>query len=238
MKAIVLAAGCGKRMQGYAPEIPKVMLPMSDGKPIIDHVIKRLTRYGLEPIIAISRSGYGERIRKYFNGNNMVTFSETNEPSGTAGEVYQARGLLKGEKTFLVYYGDIVADVDLYAMQRMHGIGKNIITLCGRRVMESPEGLMKQDGERVVFVEKPTVDITKLGYDAANCPIFFAERDVLNYIDRMRPEYSTELDFSKHIFPALSSDRKRMQIYVHDGFYYNVSDGKVAEAVKTLDLDF
>ena len=238
MKAIILAAGRGERMRPYEPDKHKVMLPLVDGTPIIGCVVNRLVRYGFEPVIAISANEYGSQIRDHFDGDARVKISEAQDPSGTAGEVYNAMGYLKGEKTFLVYYGDIVANIDLAAMQRQHEIEKNIVTLCAKRDMQSPEGLMRKDGETVEVLEKPLIDVRELGWDGANCAIFFAENSVLGYIERMKREYPIELDFSNNIFPALYRDRIRMGIYIHEGFYHNVGDVKVAKTVANMSLDF
>lgn len=238
MKAIVLAAGRGERMRGYEPanDRPKVMLPMKDERPIIEHVVDRLLRYRFEPIIiAVARNTYGDQIKAHFASNVHVLISESEKPSGTAGEVYNARRLLRGEKTFLVYYGDTVADVDLAAMKHLHDEKKNMLTGCGARYMRPDEGMWSEEGETLKIDEKPLIDYKPFGR-YPNCPIFYAEGKVLDFVERLHPSHPTDLDFMIHVVPAMHGER--MGIYKHEGFYYNVGNAKVHRFVQSADLDF
>ena len=238
MKVVILAAGHGTRMQGYeaAAGKPKVMLPMKDGRPIIAHTVDRLLRYGFEPVIAVASSTYGSQITDYFADNTKVRFSHADAPSGTAGEVHNARHLLDG-KTFLVYYGDVVANVDLAAMLRLHEEKENTLTMCGARFFDIGEGMLEQAGETLIINEKPLIDFAVLG-KYPNCPIFYAEREVLDYISRLRNVHQAELDFSQHVIQEMTKDEKRMSFFVHDGFYYNVGNAKVHRIVESSGLDF
>lgn len=53
MKAVILAAGSGRRMGKYGEDIPKCMLPIN-GKPIIEWQLIRLKNIGLNDIIIIT----------------------------------------------------------------------------------------------------------------------------------------------------------------------------------------
>ena len=50
MKAMILAAGFGTRLQPLTESIPKAMVPVN-GTPIIELIIKRLTQAGFRDII-------------------------------------------------------------------------------------------------------------------------------------------------------------------------------------------
>ena len=106
MKAIVLAAGHGKRARGFSPT-HKVLNTLYDERPIICHVIDYLTLFGFEPVVAVSRDNYADKIRESLSAYPNVVFSESQSPSGTAGEMHNAykKGLLN-DKPFLVYFFD------------------------------------------------------------------------------------------------------------------------------------
>lgn len=230
MKAIVLAAGHGKKMRGYAGETHKSMLPLGDGRPIIAHVVYYLLGFGFEPVVAVSSGTKGGHATGYLAANypGRVNFSESDEPRGTALEVYHARAHLTGG-TFLVYYGDVIADVNLAAMRRQHESQNNFITLCGFAEHELDKGVIYAEGDRVTkFIEKPKLTQKQIG-GYINCPVFFAEPELLDFIGAMRKAEGVEFDFGRHVIPALIEDGKRIGLFVHHGYYYDIGDGKVYE---------
>lgn len=52
MKAIVLAAGMGTRLEPYTSNIPKCLLPIA-GKPILEHQVDRFRRFGIQDITVV-----------------------------------------------------------------------------------------------------------------------------------------------------------------------------------------
>ncbi|MCK5521423.1 MAG: NTP transferase domain-containing protein, partial [Candidatus Marinimicrobia bacterium] len=73
MKAIIPAAGMGKRLRPHTNTYPKVMLNVA-GKPILAHIVEDLIRAGFDEISIIV--GYKkEVIIDYFDNNYPVKFS-------------------------------------------------------------------------------------------------------------------------------------------------------------------
>lgn len=76
MRAVILAAGSGRRMGKYGENMPKGMLPIN-GKPIIEWQIERLKEIGLSDIIIVT--GYKAETIKfsgvtyYHNANYAAT---------------------------------------------------------------------------------------------------------------------------------------------------------------------
>ena len=50
MKAVILAAGEGRRLRPFTETMPKVMLPVGN-KPILEHVLDAVKKSGIEEII-------------------------------------------------------------------------------------------------------------------------------------------------------------------------------------------
>jgi choline kinase len=54
MRGIVLAAGPGRRLRELTAELPKTLLPLSDGRTILDVVLANLRTAGLEEVSVVS----------------------------------------------------------------------------------------------------------------------------------------------------------------------------------------
>lgn len=115
MKAMILAAGRGERMQPLTLTTPKPLLPAA-GKPLIEHCIENLVSGGFTEIV-INLSHLGEQIRRYCgDGKQWGTTIEYSDEGGialeTAGGIAKALPLL-GNQPFLVINADIVCDYPL-----------------------------------------------------------------------------------------------------------------------------
>jgi len=101
MKALVLAAGEGKRLRPLTDDRPKPMI-LLNGRPLLEYILAELPDAITEMIIII---GYhGEKIREHFGdswGGRKITYIEQTERLGTARAVLLAKDLLT-EKFFLL----------------------------------------------------------------------------------------------------------------------------------------
>lgn len=70
MKAMILAAGRGKRLRPLTDECPKPLIKVS-GKPLLDYHIENLSNAGVEEIV-INISHLGERIQDYIESKQAV----------------------------------------------------------------------------------------------------------------------------------------------------------------------
>lgn len=111
MKAMILAAGYGKRLQPLTNKTPKPLLPVA-GKPLLQHHIERLADIGVTDLV-INISWLAEQIEKYFGdgsdyGVNII-WSREAEPLETGGGINKALPLL-GDQPFLLINGDVWTD--------------------------------------------------------------------------------------------------------------------------------
>ncbi|MYL23235.1 NTP transferase domain-containing protein [Halomonas alkaliantarctica] len=108
MKAMILAAGLGKRMRPLTDTCPKPLLPVAD-KPLIVHHLERLKRAGFEEVV-INVSYRGEQIITALGDGQALGlrlhFSQEKTPLETGGGIRQALPLL-GETPFLLVNGDV-----------------------------------------------------------------------------------------------------------------------------------
>jgi glucose-1-phosphate cytidylyltransferase len=151
MKVIILAGGFGTRLSEYTESIPKPMVTVG-GKPIIWHIMNTYAKFEHKDFYVAL--GYkAEAIKEYFlnyrtlnsdftvdlsNGGIVahqqdivdwkVTLVDTGLNSMTGGRVRRIQDFI-GNETFLLTYGDGVADVDLDALIKFHKSHKKMVTV-------------------------------------------------------------------------------------------------------------
>ena len=109
MKAVILAAGEGKRLRPFTETMPKVMLPVAN-KPILEHVFDALKNTGINDVILVV--GYKkEVIMEHFKEYNdiKITYVIQDKQLGTAHALLQAKKQIK-DSSFVVIPGDNIID--------------------------------------------------------------------------------------------------------------------------------
>ena len=184
MKVAILAGGAGTRLAEETDVRPKPMVEIG-GRPILWHVMSIYARAGFREFLVAS--GYkGERIREYFRvapsredsraADWEVEIVDTGLETMTGGRILRLRPAL-GEGTFLLTYGDGLADLDVRELVRFHrGHGK-LATVTAVRP-PSRFGALSLDGSRVrEFSEKP-----QAGEGWINGGFFAFEPGVFDYL--------------------------------------------------------
>lgn len=119
MKAMILAAGEGRRMHPLTLTTPKPLLPVKR-KPLIVHHILRLKQAGITDII-INVAYLGEKIKAALGDGKQfdvtITYSSEPQPLETAGALLFASHLL-GDAPFLLVNGDVWTDYPLQQLAR------------------------------------------------------------------------------------------------------------------------
>jgi N-acetyl-alpha-D-muramate 1-phosphate uridylyltransferase len=117
-KAMILAAGLGKRMRPLTDHTPKPLL-QAGGKPLIVWQIERLRAAGFCDLV-INHAHLGQQLEAALgDGADLgvqIAWSREAEPLETAGGIAMARARL-GEMPFVVTNGDVFVEFD-YARLR------------------------------------------------------------------------------------------------------------------------
>lgn len=118
MKAVVLAAGEGKRMKPVSNIIPKMMIPVLD-RPFLEYVLMEIKGAGIMDVVLVVSPKNGSAIREYFgDGKRLgmkIEYAMQEQRNGTAHAISRARECLDCEY-FLVHYGDSLTDNSLPSM--------------------------------------------------------------------------------------------------------------------------
>ncbi|WP_330924808.1 N-acetylmuramate alpha-1-phosphate uridylyltransferase MurU [Candidatus Sororendozoicomonas aggregata] len=121
MKAMILAAGLGKRLRPLTLTMPKPLVPVL-GKPLIVYHIENLAKAGFDDIV-INHCWLGEQLLCALGdgarwGVNLSYCAET-EPLETGGGVLQALPrLTEHQDTFVVVNGDVYTDYPMKNLRR------------------------------------------------------------------------------------------------------------------------
>ena len=110
MKAIIPVAGHGTRLEPYSLNCQKCLLPVA-GKPILEHILDRLTSAGICHITIIV--GYlGKQVREFCQGylKAKFTFIEQTKQLGLGHAVYQ--GLDQSDEPVVIALGDSIIELD------------------------------------------------------------------------------------------------------------------------------
>ena len=200
MKAVILAGGRATRMGVLAKEIPKPMLQIGD-KPLLEHQIDVLKRYGITDIILIT-GHLSEVIEDYFGdgskfGVNIEYYVEK-KPLGTTGGIKEIEDKLTED--FIVIYGDVMFDIDLSRIIDFHNKKSAFATLMvhpNDHPHDSDLIEVDPDGRIIRFHPKPH-DPERYYKNLVNAAIYVLNPRINDYIEK-----GVKSDFGRNIFPAI-----------------------------------
>lgn len=108
-KAIIPAAGLGKRMQPLSGYLPKPMLPLGK-KPVLHHIVEEIKSAGIKNILIVTRSDHRTLI-DYFDKKDGITVKVDDSAGGPGQAVLQGREFA-GEENVLVVFSDAPLEGD------------------------------------------------------------------------------------------------------------------------------
>jgi mannose-1-phosphate guanylyltransferase / phosphomannomutase len=202
LKVVILAGGKGTRMGDATKNVPKPMIRLA-GKPILEYQISLAKRYGIVDIIILT--GYKhEIIENYFEDGTdwgvNIQYRKEDFPLGTSGALKEIELTLTNE--FLVFYGDIMMDVDLESIISLHLNKKPTATIAvhpNDHPYDSDLVEVDDDNKVVAFHSKPH-DGEKVYRNLVNAALYVLSPSVLKHIKK-----GVFSDFGKDIFPKLLS---------------------------------
>jgi bifunctional UDP-N-acetylglucosamine pyrophosphorylase/glucosamine-1-phosphate N-acetyltransferase len=158
MKAVVLAAGEGKRLRPLTLAMPKPMIPLN-GRPLIEYVLDELPDEVTEIVMIV---GYkAEVIRAHlgdaYHGRHITYITQT-ERKGTAHAVGLAKSYLDGK--FMLLNGDDIGDKASFEK----GLAYDYCIFVAEHDEPQRFGVVELNGDGTLkkFTEKPEKPATNL----------------------------------------------------------------------------
>ncbi|MGD9973838.1 MAG: glucose-1-phosphate cytidylyltransferase [Desulfatirhabdiaceae bacterium] len=232
VKVVILCGGLGTRLREETEFRPKPMVNIGS-RPILWHIMKYYAQHGCQNFVLAL--GYkGEMIKNYFCHyelmNNDVTI-ELGQPenmcihhrhdesgwkitlANTGEKTLKGGRLKKLEKyitddTFMLTYGDGIADLNINALLAFHQSHGKMATVTGINPA-SRFGELKIEGDRVVsFYEKP-----EDGESFINGGFFVFNRSIFNYLST-----DDSCDLEAGPLEQIAKEGQLM-VYKHRGFW-------------------
>jgi mannose-1-phosphate guanylyltransferase/mannose-1-phosphate guanylyltransferase/phosphomannomutase len=213
MKAMVLAAGLGTRLQPLTFEVPKPMVPVLD-RPVMAHIVRLLERQGFDRVIA-NLHWFPDTIRGYFGDRIEYRYEE--ELLGTAGGVRNVRDFF-GDDLVVIVSGDALTDLDVGALVARHREAGGVATLTVKKVPDTSEyGVVIHDpaGRVQGFQEKP--DPAEALSDLGNCGIYCFSPEIFDYFPK-----EPFADWAQDVFPELLAHDVPFFVHEIDDYWNDV----------------
>jgi NDP-sugar pyrophosphorylase family protein len=222
MKAMILAAGVGSRLDPLTRNIPKPMVPIIN-KPVMEHIIELLARHGFTKIM-VNLHYYADQIQDYFGDGSKwgvkIQYSLEDRLWGDAGSVKRCEEFF--DTTFLVIGGDDLADIDLKRLVKQHNEHKALCTIALSLVDDPAEYgivLLNERGKITRFVEKPRGEI--IFSNMANTGVYVFEPEIFEFIPK-----GMTYGFGNNVFPFLLEQKKRFYGYLTSSYWRDVGNLK------------
>lgn len=219
MKAMILAAGVGSRLDPLTRNIPKPMVPIVN-KPVMEHIVEKLASCGFNDIM-VNVHYLGEQIQEYFGDGSKwgvkIQYSVEDQLWGDAGSVKRCEDFFD-EGTFMVVGGDDLADLDLKRILRFHQDKKALATISLSLVDDPSEygiALLNDRGRITRFLEKPKGEV--IFSNSANTGVYVFDRHILELIPKGKP-----YGFGHHLFPMLLEQKTRFYGYLTSSYWKDV----------------
>lgn len=132
---MILAAGIGSRLKPLTDDLPKVMLPIVNGRPLLEHIILLMKNQGFDDFI-INLHYRPEKITDYFGdgrklGVKIAYSAEAGQLLETGGAIKKAEDILSDD--FILIYGDMVHFFDFSAALEFHRQRRALATIILKR---------------------------------------------------------------------------------------------------------
>ena len=229
MKAVILIGGEGTRLRPLTLNTLKCMVTVAN-RPFIEYQFDLLKKHGIKDVI-LSVCNMPEKVKKTVGDGSRygmkVKYAFETEPLGTGGAIRNCLNYL--DDTTLILNGDILTDINISDMVRLHRKKSASVSIALHKVNDAASyGFVEHDKAGVVskFIEKPD---KSGGIAWINAGIYLFSKSAVEFIETGRP-----VSVEREVFPGLIASGERLQAYKSE--YYWIDIGTI-ERYKQANFD-
>jgi glucose-1-phosphate cytidylyltransferase len=244
VKVVILAGGYGTRLEGETLLKPKPMVEVG-GRPLLWHIMRQFAAHGFDDFV-VALGYLGDVVKRYFldyhrmNGDFTVRLADgavewdhaveerwtvrlvdTGIGTATGGRLRRLRRHLD-DGTFLMTYGDGLADVDVVDLVGFHRSHGRAATVTAVRPPGRFGALALDDDVVTRFAEKSSV-----GEGWINGGFFVLEPAVLDRIA------SDDTEWERQPLEGLACDGE-LRAFRHDGFWQGIDTPRDLRHVEAM----
>jgi len=231
MKAVILAGGKGTRLGDLSKDIPKPMVTVGT-KPILEHQIELLVRFGFTEVFIIVNHLKDSIIEHFQDGSKFgikISYYQESSPLGTVGGLKEIENNLTDD--FLVLYGDVMMDMDLERLIKFHQAKNSEATLVlhpNDHPHDSDLVEMDKNSKIIAFYSKPH-NPNIYYHNMVNAGAYVFSPKIFKHL-----QPGVKADFGKDIFPNIVS---KLELFGYNTSEY-LKDMGTPERLKQVNEDF
>jgi mannose-1-phosphate guanylyltransferase len=240
VKGVIMAGGLGTRFRPLTNYFQKCMIPIgAQEKPILEYIVRLYNYHDIKELILLA--GYKhQQIENFFNhgerfGVKMNYVLDEPGVKGSASAVLNAyqKKIFNVDDTLVIYYGDIVSNINLREMVKHHNKmdAKATIALAPNFTVNVGVAEIKDNWIKK-FIEKPNLP------SAVSIGILILDGSVLEVMDRiyMKEKYES-FDLMGHVVQNLVDAGDKVSPYITDAFWYDVGSIERYERLSNDKID-
>jgi mannose-1-phosphate guanylyltransferase/phosphomannomutase len=224
LKAAILAGGAGTRLYPLTAYVPKALIPIGS-RYVIEYILDYLRGYNVLDVVMLISENESDLLRNHLGDGARfglkIEYSVADR-TGTAGALSAAASSL-GDR-FLVYYGDVLTNLDLSDMIEFHERNDALCTIAMSKSVPMDYGIAKvaQNGRVEYFEEKPILKEYPVSMGILVC-----EKEILQYC-------KPNTDISHDTIPTLIREKKPVFAYLTQKRHYDIGTFKNLEELRTI----
>jgi mannose-1-phosphate guanylyltransferase len=239
IKGIIMAGGEGKRFRPLSYYFQKCMIPVGEEeKPILEYIIRLFSYHNIRDLILLV--GYKhEQIVNYFNRGERfgVDINYLRDPPGLKGSAnallnaYE-KGGINDSDTIIIYYGDIVSNINLGELSRIHSEKDADATIALATSFKMRVGTADVENGRITrFIEKPTLQ------KPVSIGILALKGSTLKILKELQNAGDLRIfDLMGDFIPYLVEEGDNVHAYLTDSFWYDIGSIERYERLENQEL--
>ena len=214
MKAIILCAGHGTRLQPYTNKYQKTMLNLH-GKPFLEYVLEGLIFAGFREFIFVVGYRKAQIISYFQNGKNWninIEYIEQEKLNGTGGALLLCESSIFNNHFFLTW-GDILVPYNIYKkVVEIHQKEKRDYLLVANYTEDPYLGAaIYSKGEICTnIIEKPPLGTSKTNLN--NCGVFVFSKNIFNVLKNLSPSKRGEIEVPKALLKGITEHNWKVRV--------------------------